>query len=159
MNSAFVRFRDQIAAHLACQSIVCRIPGFMAPRYIEVALEDVIWENTCLTRWERSVRTLLSNAALTVLIVFYVVPTAFIGSVSNVTYLTGQCHWLRWVYSLPSKFTGIITGLFPSLILSIWLGILPTVLHAACKWQGHLTQTAVDLRVQDMYFAFLVRFL
>jgi calcium permeable stress-gated cation channel len=64
--------------------------------------------------------------------------------------------WLRFIYHLPSQLLGLITGLLPSVMLSLWLSLLPFILRVACQWQGYPTQTAIELAIQNMYFAFLV---
>jgi calcium permeable stress-gated cation channel len=157
MNSAFIQFNTQLAAHMACQSVASHKPMYLTPRYIETAPEDVVWDNMQLVWWQRLVRVYSINAAIAALIVFYAIPTAFVGSISNITYLTNLLPWLNFIYKLPSKLLGVITGLLPSIMLSLWLAILPFILRVACTWQGHPTQTAIELSVQTMYFAFLVR--
>ena len=156
MNSAFIQFNTQLAAHMACQSVASHKPMYMTPRYIETAPEDVVWDNMQLVWWQRLVRIYSINAAITALIVFYAIPTAFVGSISNITYLTNLLPWLNFIYNLPSQLLGIITGLLPPVILAIWLSLLPFILRVACQWQGHPTQTVIELSIQSMYFAFLV---
>jgi hypothetical protein len=129
---------------------------YLTPRYIETAPEDVVWDNMQLVWWQRFIRVYTSNGVITALIVFYAIPTAFVGSISNITYLTDQLHWLNFIYKLPTQLLGIITGLLPSIMLALWLAILPFILRVACKFQGHPTRTAIELSVQSMYFAFLV---
>lgn len=158
MNSAFIQFNTQLAAHMACQSVASHKPMYMTPRYIETAPEDVVWDNMQLVWWQRLIRVYSINAAITALIVFYAIPTAFVGSISNITYLTNLLPWLRFIYNLPSQLLGLITGLLPSVMLTIWLALLPFLLRIACKLQGHPTRTVIELTVQSLYFAFLVIF-
>lgn len=156
MNSAFIQFNTQLAAHMACQSVASHKPMYLAPRYIETAPEDVVWDNMQLVWWQRLIRVYAINGAIAALIVFYAIPTAFVGTISNITYLTNQLKWLNFIYKLPSQLLGLITGLLPSVMLSLWLAILPFILRVACTWQGHPTQTVIELSIQNMYFAFLV---
>ena len=128
---------------------------YMTPRYIETAPEDVVWGNMQLVWWQRLVRIYSINAAIGAFIVFYAIPTAFVGSISNITYLTNLLPWLNFIYKLPSQLLGVITGLLPSVMLTLWLAILPFILRFACTWQGHPTRTVIELSVQTMYFAFL----
>ena len=156
MNSAFIQFHTQLAAHMACQSVASHKAMYMTPRYIETAPEDIVWSNMQLLWWHRVIRVYCINAAIGALIVFYAIPTAFIGSISNITYLTNLLPWLRFIYHLPSQLLGVVTGLLPSIMLSLWLSLLPFILRVACQWQGYPTQTAIELAIQNMYFAFLV---
>jgi calcium permeable stress-gated cation channel len=156
MNSAFIQFNTQLAAHMACQSVTSHTPMFMTPRYIETAPQDVVWGNMQLVWWQRVVRVYLINMAIAALIVFYAIPTAFVGSISNITYLTNLLPWLRWIYNLPPQLLGLVTGLLPAVMLTIWLAILPFILRIACLYQGWPTRTVIELKVQDLYFAFMV---
>jgi hypothetical protein len=156
MNSAFIQFNTQLAAHMACQSVASHKPMFMTPRYIETAPQDVVWGNMQLVWWQRVVRVYLINMAIAALIVFYAIPTAFVGSISNITYLTNLLPWLRWIYNLPPQLLGLVTGLLPAVMLTIWLAILPFILRIACLYQGWPTRTVIELKVQDLYFAFMV---
>lgn len=156
MNSAFIQFNTQLAAHMACQSVASHHPMYMTPRYIETAPEDVVWGNMQLVWWQRLIRIYAINGAIGALLVFYSIPTAFVGSVSNLTYLTNLLPWLRWIYNLPSQLLGIITGLLPSVMLAIWMSLLPFILRIACRFQGYPTRTVIELAVQNMYFAFEV---
>ena len=156
MNSAFIQFNTQLAAHMACQSVASHKAVYMTPRYIETAPEDVVWDNMQLVWWQRVIRVYAINAAVFALVIFYAIPTAFVGSISNITYLTDQVQWLRFIYRLPSQILGLITGLLPSVMLAIWLALLPFILRIATRFQGHPTRTAIELTVQTMYFAFLV---
>jgi hypothetical protein len=157
LNSAFIQFHTQLAAHMACQRVASHRPMFMTPRYIETAPDDVVWDNMQLVWWQRLLRVYGINAAIGALIIFYAIPTAFVGSISNITYLTNLLPWLGFIYNLPSQLLGLITGLLPSVMLAIWLSLLPFILRIACKLQGHPTRSAIEMSVQSLYFAFLVR--
>ena len=156
MNSAFIQFHTQLAAHMACQSVASHKPMYLTPRYIETAPEDVVWDNMQLVWWQRLIRIYAINGAITALIVFYTIPTAFVASISNITYIINLLPWLDFINKLPSQLLGVITGLLPSVILAIWLSLLPFILRFACQWQGHPTRTIIELTLQSMYFAFLV---
>ncbi|KAG5350310.1 hypothetical protein C0989_011642 [Termitomyces sp. Mn162] len=74
INSAFITFNNQIAAHLAKQSLTHHEPYRMSGKYIEVAPEDVIWSNLSLNPYERKIRIALSWAATAALIIFWAIP-------------------------------------------------------------------------------------
>jgi hypothetical protein len=157
LNSAFIQFNTQLAAHMACQSVASHRPMFMTPRYIETAPEDVVWGNMQLPWWQRLLRVYGINAAIGALIVFYAIPTAFVGSISNITYLTNLLPWLNFIYRMPTQLLGLITGLLPAVMLALWMAILPFILRLACRLQGYPTRTAIEMAVQSLYFAFLVQ--
>ena len=155
-NSAFIQFNTQLAAHMACQCVASRNPMYLAPRFLETAPEDIVWDNMQFAWWHRLLRVYLINSALLAVIIFYAIPTAFVGTISNITYLTQLLPWLGFINNLPDKLLGIITGLLPSIMLAIWLSLIPFILRFACRYQSYPTRTAIELAVQDLYFVFLV---
>ncbi len=75
-NGAFILFNKQIAAHMAAQTLSHHEPYRMSGslKYIEVAPEDVIWDNLVMNPYERRVRLALSWAATVGLILLWAIP-------------------------------------------------------------------------------------
>ena len=63
MNSAFIQFNHQVAAHMACQAVSHHVPKQMAPRVVEISPDDVIWDNMSIRWWERYLRSGARTAA------------------------------------------------------------------------------------------------
>lgn len=74
LNSVFVLFHQQIAAHLCAQSIIHHIPYAMAQHYTEVAPEDVIWSNLSMNPYEAKIRMVISWAITAAIFIFWVIP-------------------------------------------------------------------------------------
>ncbi|EPS35608.1 hypothetical protein H072_10986 [Dactylellina haptotyla CBS 200.50] len=156
MNSAFLQFQSQIAAHMACQATNHHIPLRMAPRYLEVAPADVIWENLHMRWWDRYLRYGASNAAVAGLIIAWSIPMVFIASLSQISHLANLVPWLAWLEDLPKWLLSAIQGLLPPLLLSLLTAVLvPLLLQTLAKYSGKPTRTAADRAVQNWYFAFL----
>ena len=64
-NAAFILFNKQIAAHMAAQTIIHNQPYRMSvsQRYIDVAPDDVIWENLTMNPFDGRLWTALSWTA------------------------------------------------------------------------------------------------
>ena len=155
MNSAFIQFNHQVAAHMACQSLSHHIPSQMAPRLVEIAPDDVIWSNMSIKWWERYLRTFGILLVVVGLIIGWAVPVAFTGVLSSVSTLAAKYAWLEWLNNLPTIVKSIIQGILPPLLLAILLVLLPLILRLLARLQGMSTGMAVELAVQDYYFAFL----
>jgi calcium permeable stress-gated cation channel len=155
MNSAFVQFNHQVAAHMACQSVSHHIPQHMTPRHVEVSPDDVIWENMSIRWWERYIRTALVIVVVSGLVVGWAFPVTFTGLVSQISYLTTVFPWLNWIKKLPGWLLGVISGVLPQLMLAILMAVLPMILRLLAKQQGVHTGMAMELSVQNYYFAFL----
>ena len=154
MNSAFVQFNHQVAAHMACQSVSHHTPNKMAPRVVEISPNDVIWENMSTKWWESYLRTGAVLLLILTLILGWAVPVTFTGLLSHLSYLS-KVSWLSWVGKIPNVVLSIIQGILPPALLALLLVLLPLILRLLARVQGDLTGMAVELSVQKYYFAFL----
>ncbi|KAI5121706.1 hypothetical protein M0805_002099 [Coniferiporia weirii] len=156
LNSAFVLFNQQIAAHLAAQALTHHEAYRMSAKYVEVAPEDVIWGNLGLIPYERNVRTLISYAATGGLIILWSFPVAFIGVVSNVSNLCQTYSWLAWLCKLPPTVIGILEGVLPQALLALLMMLLPIVLRLLGRFEGIPRKTGLELSLMTRYFCFQV---
>ncbi|KAK3619202.1 hypothetical protein LTR56_022637 [Elasticomyces elasticus] len=155
MNSAFIQFNQQVAAHMACQSLSHHLPLSMAPREIEISPTDVIWDNMSIKWWERDVRTGVVVAICAGLIIFYAIPVTFTSLLAHLDQLATRFTWLSWVVTLSPTVTSIIQGLLPPILLSVILILVPIIFRLLVKQQGVPTGSAKELGVQTWYFTFL----
>jgi hypothetical protein len=155
MNSAFIQFNHQVAAHMACQSVAHHMPKHMAPRIVEISPDDVIWDNMSIKWWERYLRTFGIVTLVCAMVVGWAFPVAFTGLLSQLTYLEGAFPWLAWIGKLPDWFVSAVQGILPALCLAILMALLPLTLRFLSRTQGLHTGMAIELTVQNYYFAFL----
>lgn len=155
MNSAFIQFNHQVAAHMACQSVSHHMPKQMAPRIVEISPDDVIWDNMSIKWWERYLRTFGIITVVIAMVVGWAFPVAFTGLLSQLSYLEGAFTWLAWLGKLPPWFISAIQGILPALFLAILMALLPLILRFLSRTQGLHTGMAVELTVQNYYFTFL----
>jgi hypothetical protein len=155
MNSAFVQFNHQVAAHMACQTISHHLPKQMAPRLVEIDPNDVIWDNLSMPWWQMYIRTAVTIAIIAAMIVLWAFPVAFTGSLSQLQTLAHQVSWLAWILKAPAVILNIIQGVLPAVFLSILMFLLPVFLRFLIKFQGTVSGNLVELSVQQYYFCFL----
>jgi len=155
MNSAFIQFNHQIAAHMACQSLSHHVPHNMAPRYVEIAPSDVLWGNMSIKWWERYVRVALVLVACVAILILWAVPVAFTGALSQIKSASAKYSWLGWLRVFPGWAISIIQGALPPLLLSILLAVAPLLFRLLVHLQGVSTRNELELGVQQYYFVFL----
>jgi len=68
LNSAFILFNNQMAAHMAVRLLTHHEPYRMTKKYIDVAPGDVVWSNLSMNPYEARVRTLISYAITAALV-------------------------------------------------------------------------------------------
>ena len=78
---------------------------------------------------EKIGRFAVTTAFVTVMIIFWAIPVAFVGSISNINYLTNKLPWLDWINDIPPVILGAITGLLPSILLALLMALLPIILR------------------------------
>nr|POF24041.1 uncharacterized protein rsn1 [Quercus suber]POF24055.1 uncharacterized protein rsn1 [Quercus suber] len=155
MNSAFIQFNHQVAAHMACQSLSHHIPQQMAPRLVEISPDDVLWDNMSIKWWERYVRGGIVLAVIVGLIILYAVPVAFTSLIANVDQLAATFKWLHWLQNFPRIAKSIIEGIIPPILLSVILALVPIIIRFLVKNQGVPTGNSRETGVQLWYFGFL----
>lgn len=156
VSSVFVEFYRQSDAQLAYQSVAHNLPLHMAPRYIGLDPTQVIWSNLRIMWWERVIRSAATTAFVIALIVFWAIPTAVVGAISNINYLTSHVFFLEWIDDLPDWIKGVITGVVPSVAMSVLMSLVPIIMRLMAKWGGAPSQAAAELWTQNLYFVFQV---
>lgn len=90
LNAAFVEFNTQQAAETAYRRMSPRKAPRMNPRAISATPNEVIWKNLRIKKTERTGRKFATNTFLTLMIIFWAIPVAVVGSISNINYLTNS---------------------------------------------------------------------
>ncbi|KAF2729287.1 DUF221-domain-containing protein [Polyplosphaeria fusca] len=128
----------------------------MQARQLGVTPQEVVWNNLRIGLAEHWVRWLLATAFITVMIIFFAVPVAFVGLVSNINYLADRFSWLEWILKIPKVILGVVTGLLPVVMLAVLMALVPIFCRLLAKLAGWVTLTQIELQTQSWYFAFQV---
>jgi hypothetical protein len=156
MNSAFIQFNSQVAAHMACQSVSHHMPSHMAPRLVEIAPGDVIWDNMSMKWWERYLRMGFVIAVVVGLVIAWAIPVSFLTSLANLSSI--QSRWpntFGFIGNMPAWLITALQGLLPPAVTAGLLALLPVILRFLATQQGVPTGMGVELSVQGFYFAFI----
>ncbi|KAK8154898.1 hypothetical protein BKA80DRAFT_241888 [Phyllosticta citrichinensis] len=155
MNSAFIQFNHQAAAHMACQSITHHKPKNMGPRIIEMDPKNVIWDNLSITWWNKYIRTASVIAIILGIIITWAIPMAFVGLLSQLDTISTRLTWLHWVANLPRWLKSVIQGVLPPTLQALLLLLLPDIFRLLVEFTGVPTRMQVELDLQAYWFIFL----
>ncbi|RKK96042.1 hypothetical protein BFJ68_g14569 [Fusarium oxysporum] len=155
LPAAFIEFDTQEAAQAAHQVVAHHRPLQLAPRLLGVRPNEVVWSALRMRWWERIIRRLLIMALIAVAIIFWSIPSAMIGIVSNIKFLSGIV-FLKWIKLLPSPILGFLQGFIPAIALSFWMSLVPAMLRFCGVQAGIPSLVLVELFTQKVYFAFQV---
>jgi len=156
MNSVAVEFVNQSYAQVAFQQRPYDQPQYFTPRQFGVEPEDIFWPNMQIFWWERITRRAVGASIITVLVIFWAIPSALVGMISNLTYLTNKITFLRFIYQLPSSLIGVITSLLPTIMMTLLMLILPMIIRLMAKLSGAISIQQIEYYTQQSYFAFQV---
>ncbi|GJJ69916.1 calcium permeable stress-gated cation channel [Entomortierella parvispora] len=156
LNSAFIQFHNQFAAHSAVQTVVHPTPFSMAPMFAEVSPLDVVWDNLNLNTLTKKGRELISFGAATALVLLWSIPVVFVSGIASIDALISLLPFLKVLRDLPSAIIGIIQGILPPLFLAILMALLPIMLTMMSTFEGHVRYSGITRSVMSKYFFFLV---
>lgn len=129
LNSVFVEFTTLQEAQSAYQSLTHHQVLHMAPRFTGMTPSEIIWSNLRIKWWERVLRVVATTTFVVALIIFWSIPVAVVGAISNINYLTGLLPWLDFIDKIPTVILGVVTGLLPSVMLAVLMSLLPIILR------------------------------
>lgn len=155
VGSVFIEFVNQLEAQRAYQYLRTNkeIKGDFS---IGVAPEDIIWDNLSLTKTKQHGKRVLANTFLTLMIIFWAIPVAVVGCISNITFLTEKVHFLRFINNCPNVILGLITGVLPTVALAVLMSFVPVIIKAIGKIGGFKTYQQLELYCQSWYYGFQV---
>jgi hypothetical protein len=157
LNSAFIQFEHQVAAHMACQSTLHHLPKHMSPRVVEISPRDVIWENMALSWWQELARAHIVISLILAMVILWAIPVAFTASLSQLDNLIEANSWLGFLKSSDGVHTvaNAVAGVLPAVMLALLLVLVPIVLGFLASFRGAKTGAQKAEFVQVFYFLFL----
>ncbi|KAM7199921.1 DUF221 domain containing protein [Naviculisporaceae sp. PSN 640] len=151
----FIEFRTQAEAEGAAQILAHHQGLHMTPRYVGIRPSEVVWKALAIPWWQRVIRRYVVYAFITAMIIFWAVPVAVVGAISNVDNLK-DLSFLTWLNKVPSVIMGVISGLLPAVALSILMSLVPVIMRLCAKLCGEPSLSRVELFTQNAYFVFQV---
>ncbi|KAG6016860.1 hypothetical protein E4U43_002921 [Claviceps pusilla] len=158
MTSAFIQFNHQIAAHMACQSVIHHLPRQMAPRLVEISPRDVEWGNMAVNWWQQMLRTFLVVTVVIAMIVLWGLPvgwTAAIGQTENLLRDNNAFSNLLAHDKTLATVVKAISGVLPAALLALLLFLVPVIFGVLAGFKGSKTGSEKTEFVQKYYFTFL----
>ncbi|KAG9778889.1 putative membrane protein C24H6.13 [Exophiala dermatitidis] len=155
-NAVFVEFWNQTQAQAAFQMVAHHQPLHMSPRVVGLSPDEVVWSNLGITWKTRTTRNIVSLAFVTAMIIFWSIPTAVVGSISQISYLTKVAPFLKFINDCPEVILGVITNLLPVVMLSLLISLVPPIMKFMAKIAGKPTLSLIELRCHESFFWFQI---
>jgi calcium permeable stress-gated cation channel len=87
ISAVFVEFNTQQAAEASFRRMTPKRSPHMNPQAISVTPEEVVWKNLKMKKIEKRVRKIATTTFITMMIIFWAIPVAVVGTISNINYL------------------------------------------------------------------------
>ncbi|KAI9924321.1 hypothetical protein MW887_007271 [Aspergillus wentii] len=156
LSAVFIEFESQSDAQIALQTLSHHQPLHMTPRFIGISPKEVVWGALNLSWWQRIVRKFLVKGGIAALVIFWSIPAAIVGTISNITYLTSILPFLSFIDKLPEAIKGTIAGLLPSAALVLLMSLVPIICRVLARSAGVPSLARVELFTQSAHFCFQV---
>ena len=133
-SAAFVEFSSQAAAQEAFQVAVREKSTTWNPRYIGVQPNEVIWKNLAVSFKSRKAKMTMATVFIVLMTLFWAIPVAFVGVLSNINYLTSKVSFLSFINKIPHPILGVVTGLLPTVLLAVLMSLVPIICRCKLFW-------------------------
>ncbi|RKP29105.1 DUF221-domain-containing protein [Metschnikowia bicuspidata] len=155
-GSVFLEFPTQLDAQKAYQLVPFNKQIKRAGRFIGLAPDDIIWSNLSCSKTLRTFKKLAASAVLILAIIFWCIPVAAVGVITNINYLIEKFPWLSFLNNLPRPLIGVVTSLLPTVVLSLLMSLIPPFIKKMGKISGCITIPEVEKYCQLWFYAFQV---
>lgn len=153
MPAAFVSFKTRWGAAVCAQTQQTSNPTVWLTEWAPEP-RDVYWANLAIPYVELSVRRLIIAVSFFFLTFFFMVPIAIVQSLANLDDIEKVLPFLKPIIERNSLKT-VIQGFLPGIVLKIFLILLPTILMAMSKIEGHTSLSGLDRKTATKYYVFL----
>ncbi|KAI5286542.1 hypothetical protein KEM54_006694, partial [Ascosphaera aggregata] len=116
----------------------------------------VIWGSLKFPWFTRLVRKFAIQGAIAALIIFWSIPSALVGTIANIDYLTNLLPFLDWMENLPGIIMAVISGVLPAAGLAILMSFVPTLIRFLSRQSGVPSVARAELFMQNANFCFQV---
>lgn len=154
LNSAFLQLKHRVSIPLPLLALKAGIPPSWTLKQ-GTAPSDIIWPNIPVSWWEQFARMIIVYSAVAAIVFGFGFPVTFVGSLSQLSYLTTVMPALAWLDHLPSWLLGCIQGILPPAMLALVTAVVPTILRLLAGLHGFCSRQAIESAIQAYYFIFL----
>lgn len=127
--ACFIEFHTQVDAQSAYQTLAHHRANHMRPEIVGIRPQEIYWPALRMHWWERIMRRFLVQGFIASMVIFFAMPAAIVGIISNIKFLIEKVFFLTWMAKLPSVVLGLISGLLPPVALAMLMAIVPMILR------------------------------
>jgi len=153
----FLIFKDANKASLAALASMSAMTGKFNSQWAPEPA-DVYWGELYIGSTSRAIRRVIIWFVVILTTFFNAIPITFITGLYNL----GALSTASWANGFAdpiinnSVASGIISGVIPSLLITIYFSLIPKFIHFLCNKEGHYSYSSVERSMLSKYFFFIV---
>ncbi|KAL0082064.1 hypothetical protein F4703DRAFT_1917577 [Phycomyces blakesleeanus] len=154
-NVGFVTFKNMASALIVSQIAISPTP-FVCRTVMAYEPRDVLWNNVTIRGRERLVREVVVWTITIALAIFWVIPIAALASLTSIDFLERLSPSLAEKAKSSALLLNLLQGVIPTLLVNIFMAILPLIIDLLGKLQGIRARSALAETTFSKYFFFLL---
>ncbi|KAE9613258.1 putative calcium-dependent channel, 7TM region phosphate [Lupinus albus] len=151
---AFLLFNSRWGASVCAQTHQSKNPTLWLTGWAPEP-RDVYWQNLSIPVFSLGIRKLIVSLFMFALILFYMIPIAFVQSLANLEGLERVVPFLRPVIEL-RYIKSFLQGFLPGLALKLFLYIAPAILMIMTKVEGYIALSTLEQKTASKYYYFML---
>jgi hypothetical protein len=118
---------------------------------------QIIWRNLSLVPRERDVRWILSFAFVSLVVLFYTVPLAYLSDISNLATTPVIGVLFKWIIDdWPPSFVAWLSAYLPVLLVLTLIQLVPIIFRLVFYYEGLVTWQEIEMKTSSRFTTFLV---
>ncbi|TQS35469.1 hypothetical protein Golomagni_04110 [Golovinomyces magnicellulatus] len=154
-GSVFIEFNHVADAQNALLTLTHHHAFQMAPRFIGIDPEEVIWPSLKISWFQRVIRRLALISSVVVFMSLLAIPISFVVFLKSINSLN-IADSISLNYDTSYLVESLIAGLLPVVAFKILMHPIPKILRASIKLAGTPSLSQAELFTQKISFIFLV---
>ncbi|ORY07751.1 DUF221-domain-containing protein [Basidiobolus meristosporus CBS 931.73] len=151
-SSAFITFATQNAANIAAQTLNSHKPYEFVTRMAREP-RDIYWPNATIHPMEKNFHTLFVHIAVTLIVLFWTIPSALISSLLSSNTLERLFPNINRILSPWTL--GLIQGSLPTIAVAGFSSLVPHLMAGLSRFQGLRTYSSIQNAQMSKYFVFI----
>lgn len=154
-QTAFVTYEDAKSAHIVAQSYISTDELAYST---ELAPEprEVFWENLDVPHLASSIAKAVSNIGAFVLTLFYLIPVAFIVSLTSIQQISAASPALAQFLESNPFVKSLLVSVVPTVLTSVLMSLSPVVLGLFTSVEKPISMSEWERRTTNKYFVFIL---
>lgn len=151
---SFITMESVASAQMVSQAVLDPRANFLTSK-LAPAPHDLIWENVCLSRRERAIKTYSITLLIAIISIILIFPVSYLAALLNTKTISKFLPKLGKFLKTHKDIENFVTGLLPTYIFTLFNVTLPFLFVALSARQGFISHGERELSSVSKNFIYL----